>query len=89
MNNVIQEMLERYNCTTKEEYINAFKEIVQEVALYSLSLTDFFDKASFYGGTALRIFYSLDRFSEDLDFSLNIKDDKNFWNSMFEFYPND
>lgn len=75
MNNMIQEMLGKYNCTTKEEYINAFKEIVQEVALYSLSLTDFFDKASFYGGTALRIFYNLDRFSENLDFSLNIKDD--------------
>lgn len=75
MNNMIQEILERYNCTTKEEYISAFKEIVQEVALYSLSLTDFFNKAAFYGGTALRIFYNLDRFSEDLDFSLNIKDD--------------
>lgn len=75
MNNIIQEMLERYNCTNKEDYINAFKEIVQEVALYSLSLTDFFDNASFYGGTALRIFYNLDRFSEDLDFSLTIKNE--------------
>lgn len=75
MNNIIQEMLEKYNCTTKEDYINAFKEIVQEVALYSLSLTDFFNNASFYGGTALRIFYNLDRFSEDLDFSLCVKDE--------------
>lgn len=30
----------------------------------------FFKNAAFYGGTALRIFYGLDRFSEDLDFSL-------------------
>ena len=74
MNSIIQEMLNKYNCVTKEEYVNAFKEIVQEVALYSLSLTDFFDNAAFYGGTALRIFYNLDRFSEDLDFSLCVKD---------------
>lgn len=74
MNNIISEMLLRYECKTKEEYINAFKEIVQEIALYALSLTDFFDKAAFYGGTALRIFYNLDRFSEDLDFSLCDKD---------------
>ena len=75
MNNIVQEMLDQYNCITKEQYISAFKEIVQEIALYSLSLTDFFDKAAFYGGTALRIFYNLDRFSEDLDFSLCIMDE--------------
>jgi predicted nucleotidyltransferase component of viral defense system len=46
------------------------REIMQEIALAALSRTDFFDKAAFYGGTALRIFYGLDRFSEDLDFSL-------------------
>lgn len=74
MNNILQEMLNKYNCNTKEDYINSFKEIVQEIALYSLSLTDFFDNAAFYGGTALRIFYNLDRFSEDLDFSLCVND---------------
>lgn len=73
MNNIINEMLLRYECKTKEEYINAFREIVQEIALYALSLTDFFDKAAFYGGTALRIFYNLDRFSEGLNFSPEIK----------------
>lgn len=35
-----------------------------------LSRAGFFKHAAFYGGTALRIFYGLDRFSEDLDFSL-------------------
>lgn len=73
MNKILNEMLLKYNCQTKEEYINAFKEIVQEIALYSLSQTDFFENAAFYGGTALRIFYGLDRFSEDLDFSLCVK----------------
>ena len=84
MNSIIQNMLNKYNCVTKEEYVNAFKEIVQEVALYSLSLTDFFDNVAFYGGTALRIFYNLDRFSEDLDFSLCVKDDSFLLEKYFE-----
>lgn len=49
---------------------NALKEVVQEAALCGLSRAGFFKNAAFYGGTALRIFYGLDRFSEDLDFSL-------------------
>ena len=46
------------------------KEIIQEIVLCGLSRAGFFNKAAFYGGTALRIFYGLNRFSEDLDFSL-------------------
>jgi len=49
------------------------KEIMQEMVLCGLSRAEFFKKAAFYGGTALRIFYGLDRFSEDLDFSLKAK----------------
>ncbi len=49
---------------------NGIKEIVQEIALCGLSRAGFFKTAAFYGGTALRIFYGLDRFSKDLDFSL-------------------
>lgn len=59
-----------YNPQNEEETLAAMREIMQEIALAALSRTDFFDKAAFYGGTALRIFYGLDRFSEDLDFSL-------------------
>lgn len=66
----IQEMLTKYQCKTKDEYKNALKEIVQEVALLGLARQNFFDKASFYGGTALRIAHNLNRFSEDLDFEL-------------------
>ena len=50
------------------------KEIIQEIALLGLYRGSFFDKAAFYGGSALRIFYGIDRFSEDLDFSLYKKD---------------
>ena len=74
MNSVIEEMLKEYNAETLEEKKLAIKEIIQEIVLCGLSRAGFFDKAAFYGGTALRIFYGLDRFSEDLDFSLKKKD---------------
>lgn len=70
MQSVVENLLERYNCKTPSEYKNALREIIQEIALLGLSKTDFFSKAAFYGGSALRIFYGLDRFSEDIDFSL-------------------
>lgn len=67
---MIKEWIAEYNPQSEEETLAALREIMQEVALAGLSRTDFFEKAAFYGGTALRIFYKLDRFSEDLDFSL-------------------
>lgn len=70
MNAAILTMLQRYKCVTAQEYENALKEIMQEVALLGLWRSKFFDHAAFYGGTSLRILYGLDRFSEDLDFSL-------------------
>ena len=70
MQTVLEQMLSTYKTNTTEEKKNALKEVVQEVALCGLSLAGFFKHAAFYGGTALRIFYGLDRFSEDLDFSL-------------------
>lgn len=70
MNSVILSMLERYKCTTSKDYENALKEIIQEIALLGLWRAKFFEHCAFYGGTALRILYGLDRFSEDLDFSL-------------------
>ena len=70
MQTVLQQMLGYYKTNTTEDKKNALKEVVQEVALCGLSRAGFFKHAAFYGGTALRIFYGLDRFSEDLDFSL-------------------
>ena len=68
-------MLSGYELRSDYDRKNAMKEIIQEIILCSLSRTDFFKHAAFYGGTALRIFYGLDRFSEDLDFSLKEPDD--------------
>lgn len=67
---LIQERLNSYNCKSELEEEHAIREITQEVALAALSRTDFFKCGVFQGGTCLRIFYGLNRFSEDLDFIL-------------------
>jgi predicted nucleotidyltransferase component of viral defense system len=70
MNEAVARMLERYDNHSLEDHLQALREILQEIALLGLWRSKFFDKAAFYGGTALRILYGLDRFSEDMDFSL-------------------
>ena len=70
MQQVLEQMLRSYEPQTSTDKKNAIKEIIQEIVLCGLSRAGFFKHAAFYGGTALRIFYGLDRFSEDLDFSL-------------------
>lgn len=76
MNEIITERLLEYKIQSAEEELNAVKEITQEVILYALSKTSFFDQAHFCGGTALRIVHGLNRFSEDLDFTTNGVDKK-------------
>jgi predicted nucleotidyltransferase component of viral defense system len=70
MHEAIARMLSKYKCQGLNDYINGLREILQEVALLGLWRSKFFEKAAFYGGTALRVIYGLDRFSEDMDFSL-------------------
>ena len=77
MNPALKSMITRYSCQTADEYKNALREIIQEIALLGLWRSKFFEHAAFYGGTSLRILYGLDRFSEDLDFSL-LKPNHNF-----------
>mgnify|MGYP004672070913 FL=1 len=74
MNTVLEQMIESYNPKNNDEKRNVIKEVMQEIVLCGLSKAGFFNVAAFYGGTALRIFYGLNRFSEDLDFSLLVKD---------------
>jgi len=78
---MIKEWLESYHPVDRDQATAALREIMQEVALTGLYRAGFYEKAAFYGGTALRIFYGLDRFSEDLDFSL-LSDDP-----TFSFHP--
>ncbi|WP_289186538.1 nucleotidyl transferase AbiEii/AbiGii toxin family protein [uncultured Dubosiella sp.] len=75
MKTILEQMIEAYHPTNNEEKRNAIKEVMQEIVLCGLSKAGFFKKAAFYGGTALRIFYGLNRFSEDLDFSLLSKNE--------------
>lgn len=82
MNSMIEQMLGQYQANTIYDKKNAIKEIMQEIVLCGLSRSGFFKEAAFYGGTALRIFYGLDRFSEDLDFSL-MTENKDFNLGMF------
>lgn len=70
MREAVSQMFAKYDCQRVEDANRALREILQELALLGLWRIKFFDKAAFYGGTALRILYGLDRFSEDLDFSL-------------------
>ncbi len=81
---IIQQMINKYDPITLEDKKHAIKEVLQEVVLAGLSKTDFFTHAAFYGGTALRIFYGMDRFSEDLDFSLLVADDTFDINKYFK-----
>lgn len=70
MKTILNKMFENFDCKTLTNKENAFKEIAQNIVLCALARTDFFSKASFYGGTCLRIFHGVNRFSEDLDFEL-------------------
>lgn len=63
-------LIDRYQPQSANDYQNAVREIAQEIALLGLWRTPFYDHAAFYDGSALRIFHGLQRFSEDLDFSL-------------------
>ena len=74
MNGIVTEMLKKYSTESVFDKKNAVKEIMQELVLCGLSRAGFFKHAAFYGGTALRIFYGLNRFSEDLDLSLTAPD---------------
>jgi predicted nucleotidyltransferase component of viral defense system len=70
MHEALAQMIAKYECRRLEDTARALREIMQEVALLGLWRSKFFENAAFYGGTAMRVLYGLDRFSEDLDFSL-------------------
>lgn len=67
---MIKQWIESYGPKNIQEAEQALREIMQEITLAGLYRANFFKHAAFYGGTALRIFHGLNRFSEDLDFSL-------------------
>lgn len=80
---IIEERIKEYKPDGKEEELNAFKEIAQEIALSALSRAEFFKHAAFQGGTALRIVHGLNRFSEDMDFVLKQPNPDFKWSLFF------
>ena len=83
-NEIYDNMLSAYGATTEQERRNAIFEVNQQVILAGLYNGGFFDVAAFYGGTFLRIFHGLQRFSEDMDFSLLAPDDKFDFTKYFQ-----
>ena len=83
-NEIYDNMLSAYSATTEQERRNAIFEVNQQVILAGLYNGGFFDVAAFYGGTCLRIFHGLQRFSEDMDFSLLTPDDKFDFTKYFQ-----
>ena len=81
---IFDQMLGRYDIKTAQEKRNAINEVMQEIALAGLYRGGFFDKAAFYGGTCLRVFHGLPRFSEDMDFSLT---EKNVEFNIENYFP--
>ena len=77
MNELYEKMLSAYDQSTETARRNAIYEVSQQIVLAGLADGGFFDKAAFYGGTCLRIFHGLNRFSEDMDFTL-LKEDSSF-----------
>lgn len=88
MNNIFEQMLSQYPITTDKDRQNAIYEVMQQITLAGLYRGGFFNKAAFYGGTCLRIFHKLERFSEDMDFSLLTTDSsfklENYFPSIIE-----
>ena len=85
MNPIYNTMLAAYPQTTPNERHNAQIEVAQQIVLAGLARSDFFAHVAFYGGTCLRIFHGLPRFSEDMDFSL-LQNNKDFdWTKYFPY----
>lgn len=84
MSGIFEQMLSRYQIANTQDRQNAIYEVMQQITLAGLYRGGFFEKAAFYGGTCLRIFHHLERFSEDMDFSLV---DKNLPFNLEDYFP--
>lgn len=84
MNTIFEQMLSKYPIISDKDRRNAIYEVMHQITLAGLYRGGFFNKAAFYGGTCLRIFHKLDRFSEDMDFSL-LSHDESF--NLEDYFP--
>ena len=77
INSIVVEELKKYDLQRIEDFKSALREVAQKIILSGLARSNMFDYVAFYGGTSLRLLHGLDRFSEDLDFTL-IRDSDGF-----------
>ena len=84
MNEFFEKVLRRYDIKDAKDKQNAIYEITQQVVLAGLHRGGFFDRAAFYGGTCLRLFHQLPRFSEDMEFSLLAPDEHFLFENYFQ-----
>ena len=73
MSDIFEQMVAQHTIAGDNDRKNALYEVMQQVVLSGLYRGGFFKEAAFYGGTCLRIFHGLRRYSEDMDFSLLAK----------------
>lgn len=85
MADTLTTLIEKRHPHSLDEYDQALREVIQEIILLALWRGKFFHEAAFYGGTALRLLYGLDRFSEDLDFTLLAPNPAFSFNPWFEY----
>ena len=83
-NEIFDNMLSRYELATEQQKRNAIFEVNQQIILAGLYAGGFFESAAFYGGTCLRIFHGLQRFSEDMDFSLLVPNEDFDFSKYFQ-----
>ena len=81
---IFDEMVAELGPQTSIDKTNAQHEVMQQIALSGLQRGGFFEHAAFYGGTCLRIFHGLRRFSEDMDFTLT---EKNLNVHLEDYFP--
>ena len=82
--NIYDQMVAEYQQQASTSTPNVEQEVMQKIALAGLSRGGFFKHAAFYGGTCLRLFHQLPRYSEDMDFTLR---EKNSDVHLEDFFP--
>lgn len=82
--NIYDQMVAEYQQQESTSTPNVEQEVMQKIALAGLSRGGFFKHAAFYGGTCLRLFHQLPRYSEDMDFTLR---EKNSDIHLEDFFP--
>lgn len=89
LDRVLGAKLREYAPSNAMDQDNVLQELMQHYVLAGLSRAGLFKEAIFHGGTCLRIVYSMNRFSEDLDFLLKRTNPDFRWQPYLEAVQKD